>query len=747
MCCSRNGLSHHSRISIGARTMSIFKFDVDADGIAVISWDVPNASMNVMSMQGYEELNNHIDKVISDDKIKGAVITSAKKDFAGGMDLNELGTMRASAGTENPAKNLFDGIMNGHKILRKIERAGMEPKTNAGGKPIVAALPGTAAGIGIELALSTHRVFVSDRKGAKYGLPECLVGIFPGGGGTVRMLYRVGLTNALKLLSQGKMLDAKKAQQAGYVDEVVPADELLTKAKDWVKKATNQDIVKPWDKKGFKLPSGNAFHPAGFMNHVGSAAMVHHNTKGAYQNQSAMLSVMYEAGLVDFDTALEVEARWFTKVLMNPSSEAMIRSLFINKQALEKGANRPKNVADMPVKKLGIIGAGLMGAGIAFVAARAGIEVVLLDQSQESADKGKAYSTNILDKAIARGRSTEDKKQALLANITPTSEYSQLQGCDLVVEAVFEDMKVKADATKFAEAQIDDSAVFATNTSTLPISDLAKASKNAERFIGIHFFSPVDRMALVEIIKGKETGSEAVAKALDFVRQIGKTPIVVNDARFFYANRCIIPYANEGVRMLAEGVNPNLIENAAKQLGMPLGPLQLGDETAIDLAYKIMTATQAAMGDAYESTGTEEVTTFLYELGRYGKKTKAGFYEYDENGKRQGIWKGLNEKFPLADVQPDFEEVKDRLALSQSFEAVRAYEDGVLEDIREGDVGAILGWGFMPWSGGPFGYLDIIGAKEAVDKGEVLTAKHGKQFQPPQKLREFAQSGGKFYGE
>lgn len=725
--------------------MSIFKFDVDADGIAVISWDVPGASMNVMSMQGYQDLSDLIDKVISDDDIKGAVITSAKKDFAGGMDLNELGSMRADAGTENPAKHLFDGIMNGHNVLRKIERAGMDPKTNAGGKPIVAALPGTAAGIGIELALSTHRVFVSDRKGAKYGLPECLVGIFPGGGGTVRMLYRVGQINALQLLSKGKMLDAQKAVKAGYVDEVVPADELLAKAKDWVKNATAQDIVKPWDKKGFKLPGGNAFHPAGFMNALGSAAMVHHNTKGAYQNQSAMLSVMYEAGLVNFDTALQIEARWFTKVMMNPSSEAMIRSLFINKQALEKGANRPQDVADISVKKLGVLGAGLMGAGIAYVAARAGIEVILLDQNQEAAENGKAYSTNILDKAIARGRSTDEKKQALLANITPTSEYAKLQGCDLVVEAVYEDMKVKATATQLAEAQLDDNAIFATNTSTLPISDLAKASKNAERFIGIHFFSPVDKMALVEIIKGTETGDEAVAKALDFVRQIGKTPIVVNDARFFYANRCIIPYANEGVKMLAEGVNPNTIENAAKQLGMPLGPLQLGDETAIDLGYRIMTATQKAMGDAYEPTGTEEVTTFLYELGRYGKKTKAGYYEYDEKGKRQGIWSGLNEKFPLAKVQPDFEEVKNRLALSQSFEAVRAFEDGVLEDIREGDVGAILGWGFMPWSGGPFGYLDIIGAKDAVAIGEALAAKHGKQFEPPKLLRSFAVDGDKFY--
>ncbi|MDT0596468.1 3-hydroxyacyl-CoA dehydrogenase NAD-binding domain-containing protein [Glaciecola petra] len=725
--------------------MSIFNLSVDANGIAIITWDVPGATMNVMSSAGYEELSIHIETVLTDDSIKGAVITSGKKDFAGGMDLNELGAMKANAGKENPASTIFQSVMNGHQILRRIERAGMDKKTNEGGKPIVSALPGTAAGIGIELALSTHRVFVSDRKGAKYGLPESLVGIFPGGGGTVRMLFRVGLVNAMQLLSQGKMLDAQKALNAGYVDEVVPHEELLTRAKQWILTASNEDIVKPWDKKGFKLPGGGAYHPAGMMNFLGSTAIVHHSTKGVYQNQSALLSVMYESSMVDFDTAIEIEARWFTKVLLNPSSEAMIRSLFLNKQALEKGANRPKEIPDMSVKKLGILGAGLMGAGIAQVSAKAGIEVVLLDRDQESAEKGKAYSANILDKAIAKGRSTSSKKEALLALIKPTANYEDLSGCDLIVEAVFEDKGVKAEATKQAEAQMTTDAVFASNTSTLPISELARASKNAERFIGIHFFSPVERMALVEIIKGEKTGDHAVAKALDFVRQIGKTPIVVNDARYFYANRCIIPYANEGVKMLKEGVNPHLIENAAKQLGMPLGPLQLNDETAIDLAYRIMTATKADLGDEYEPTGTEEVVEFLYNAGRFGKKTKAGFYEYDSNGKRQQIWKGLNKQFPLLEVQPSFEEIKDRLALSQSFEAVRALEEGVLEDIREGDVGAILGWGFMPWSGGPFGYLDIVGADNAVAKGNDLAIKYGKQFKPPKKLLEHSQLGTTFY--
>ena len=423
----------------------------------------------------------------------------------------------------------------------------------------------------------------------------------------------------------------------------------------------------------------------------------------------------------------------------------MIKSLFINKQALEKGANRPAGVPDMRVQKLGVLGAGLMGAGIAHVSAKAGIEVVLIDQSQEAVDKGKAYSEAILDKAVARGRSTDEKKAAVLDRITATADYAALKGCDLVVEAVFEDVGVKADVTKLAEAQLGEGVILATNTSTLPITDLAKASRDAGRFIGIHFFSPVEKMALVEIIKGGDTGNEAVAKALDFVRQIRKTPIVVNDARFFYANRCIVPYMNEGLRMLREGVNPVLIENAEKQMGMPLGPLQLGDETAIDLAYRIGKATQAAMADAYQPTGTEEVVEYLYEAGRYGKKTNAGYYVYDEAGKRQGIWRGLSEKFPRAEDQPDVQEVINRLALSQSFEAVRALEDDVLLDIREGDVGAILGWGFMPWSGGPFSYLDILGAGEAVRLGEELATKHGATFEPPKLLRDIAAAGDGFY--
>ncbi|MCB2159587.1 MAG: enoyl-CoA hydratase/isomerase family protein, partial [Rhodobacteraceae bacterium] len=569
--------------------MTDFTSATDADGIATITWDVPGKSMNVLSLTGMAELDALIDAALADPAVRGVILTSGKKDFAGGMDLNVIAKMKESAGAE-PARGLFDGIMRFHGLERKIELAGMDPKTKKGGKPIVAALPGTALGIGLEIPLSCHRIIAADNPKARIGLPEILVGIFPGAGGTTRLVRKLGPMAASPFLLEGKLSDPKKAQAAGIIDEVVAPDQLLARAREWVLGATDADLVKPWDAKGYKMPGGAPYHPAGFMTFVGASAMVMGKTMGVYPAARALLSAVYEGALVPFDTALRIEARWFTHVLMNPSSAAMIRSLFINKEALEKGANRP-GVADQTVRRLGVLGAGMMGAGIAHVAASAGIEVVLIDATQEAADRGKAHSEGLLDKGMKRGKVTAAKKAEVLARITATADYAALSGADLVVEAVFEDPRVKAEVTARAEAVLPADAIFATNTSTLPITGLAKASTRPDRFIGIHFFSPVDKMMLVEIIKGVETGDLAVAKALDFVRQIRKTPIVVNDARFFYANRCIIPYINEGIRMVAEGVEPALVENAAKLVGLPLGPLQLVDETSIDLGVKIARAT------------------------------------------------------------------------------------------------------------------------------------------------------------
>jgi len=722
--------------------MTDFTMEKGADGVAIITWDTVGKSMNVMSMEAWPVLDGLIDDALADEAVKGIIITSGKEGtFAGGMDLNVIAKMKESAG-DNPAKGLMDGLMQTHGILRKIERGGMDDK-NKGGKPIACCLPGTALGIGFEIPLACHRIFAADNPKAKIGLPEIMIGIFPGMGGTTRLARMMGAMAASPFLLEGKLSDPKKAKQAGLVHEVTAPDDLIDKARDWV--LSEPSIVKPWDEKGYKMPGGEPFHPAGFMTFVGASAMVNGKTQGAFPAAKALLSAVYEGALVPFDTALKIEARWFTNVLMNPSSSAMIRSLFINKEALEKGANRP-DAPDQTVKKVGVMGAGMMGAGIALVSAMAGMEVVLIDQKQDAADRGKSYTADYMDKGIKRGKATEEKKEKTLAQITATTDYAALEGCDLIIEAVFEDVGVKAEVTKDVLKHVDPDCIFATNTSTLPITELAKASDTPENFIGIHFFSPVEKMMLVEIIKGQQTGPRAVAKALDYVRQIRKTPIVVNDARFFYCNRCIIPYINEGLRMVGEGVAPALIDNAARQLGFPVGPLQLVDETSIDLGAKIARATKAAMGDDYPDEAVDEIIFWMEGEGRLGRKSNAGFFDYDEKGERQGYWHGLAEKYPLSEDQPDLITVQHRLMFAQVLEAVRALEEGVLEDIREGDVGAILAWGFAPWSGGPFSWLDIIGTPYAAERCDQLTEEFGPRFATPSLLREMADKGQTFYG-
>lgn len=724
--------------------MPDFTLATEPDGVAVITWDLPGRSMNVLSLEALAELDRLAGEALGDPAVKGLVITSGKKDFAAGMDLNVIAALRDGAGDE-PARGLFDAFMGMHRALRRIERAGMEPKTNRGGKPVAAALPGTALGIGYEIPLACHRIFAADNPKARIGLPEIKVGIFPGAGGTTRLVRKLGAMAASPYLLEGKTLDPQAAKGAGLVDEVVPADELLDRAKAWVLSAAGTDLSKPWDRKDYRMPGGTPYHPSGYMTYVGASAMVNGRTWGAYPAAKALLSAVYEGALVDFDSALRIEARWFTHILLDPSSSAMIRSLFISSQALQKGARRPQ-LPDEKVARLGVLGAGMMGSGIAQVAAQAGIEVVLVDATEAGAERGRAQVEGRLEKEVARRRITAERKAEVLGRITPAADRAALAGCDLVVEAVFEDPEVKAEVTRGALRHLGAEAIFATNTSTLPISELARASDRPEQFIGIHFFSPVDRMQLVEVIRGRETGDRAVAKALDFVRQIGKTPIVVNDARFFYANRCILPYLNEGVRMVAEGVRPALVENAARLVGMPVGPLQLIDETSIELGVTIARATKAALGAAYRDEAVDRVLFPMAEEGRLGRKAGAGFYDYDAKGERTGLWPGLAARFPPAAEQPDVQEVEERLLFVQGLEAVRALEEGVLTDIREGDVGAILGWGFAPWSGGPFSWLDMLGTPYAVARSEELAARHGDRFAPPKLLREMAERGESFYG-
>ena len=723
--------------------MTDFTLTKETNGIATIIWDCEGKAMNIMTIDALQALNGLIDTALADDAIKGIIITSAKPDFAAGMDLNVLGAMTSDAG-HMPAHALFSAISGIHAMLRKIERAGMDPQTNKGGKPIASVLPGTALGIGYELPLATHRIFAATNPKAKIGLPEIMIGIFPGAGGTSRLTRKMGAMAAAPYLLEGKTLSPQKAKSAGLVDVVF--DDPMAEARAWVLQAKDADLVKPWDAKGYKMPGGAPYHPAGFMTFVGASAMINGKTQGAFPAAKALLSTVYEGALVDFDTALKIEARWFTNILMNPSSSAMIRSLFVNKTALEKGAVRPQGIADQSVKTVAVLGAGMMGAGIALVSAMAGIKVILIDQQQQAADRGKAHSANYMDKGIKRGKATAEKKTAVLELITATTDYAALKDADLIIEAVFEDPTIKASVTKAVEEVIPADCIFASNTSTLPISDLAKASGRPDQFIGIHFFSPVERMALVEIIKGQQTGDRAVAKALDYVQQIRKTPIVVNDARFFYANRCIIPYINEGIRMVSEGVAPALIDNAARMLGFPVGPLQLVDETSIDLGAKIARATKAAMGNAYPDGAVDDVIFKMENQGRLGRKVKAGFFAFDENGKRLGYWDGLGDHYPLSATQPELTDVQHRLMFAQVLEAVKALEEGVLMDIREGDVGAILGWGFAPWSGGPLSWLDMLGTPYAAERCDQLQAAFGDRFGCPYLLREMAAKNQSFYG-
>jgi 3-hydroxyacyl-CoA dehydrogenase/enoyl-CoA hydratase/3-hydroxybutyryl-CoA epimerase len=719
--------------------MENFTLEIDGDGIALITWDMPNRSMNVLSPSSMADIATWITQVAEDDAIKGAVLTSGKPAFCAGA---ELGGMQAAASGEGAPESeeerirkMYERNLGFNNLLRTLETCG---------KPVVAAINGTALGGGLEVTLACHYRVASDNPRTQIGLPEAKVGLLPGGGGTQRLPRMIGIANALPLILQGKSLDPQKAAEVGIVQKVVAEGDLVTEAKRWIKE--DADPVQPWDKKGFKIPGGGGPYDKGVSSaFVMGNAMLRKTTQGNFPAQQFIMSCVYEGSIVPIDAGLRIEARYFTKLLMHPASKNMIRSLFMSMQELGKGARRPDGVERAPVKKLGILGAGMMGAGVAYVSAKAGIEVVLLDTDLDNADRGKAYSAKLLDKAIKRGRSTEAKKEKLLAMITPTTNYEDLQGADLIIEAVFENREIKAEVTKASEPKLAPGGVFGSNTSTLPITGLAAASENPENFIGIHFFSPVDKMGLVEIIMGEKTSDAALAKAIDYVGQIRKTPIVVNDSRGFYTSRCFGTYVSEGVRMLSEGIKPALIENAGKQVGMPVAPLAMSDEVALDLAYKVREQTKKDLGDKYEASEADFVLEeMVVNRGRLGRKNGKGFYDYSEDGKKH-LWPGLPEIVDVAEDQPDVEELKKRLLYIQAIETARCFDEKVVTDVRDADVGAILGWGFAPYTGGPISYIDTIGSKAFVAEADRLAQQYGPRFKPSKLLREMAEKDEKFY--
>ena len=720
-----------------------FRFETGADGVALLTWDMPDRSMNVITPQVMDELERVVDMVAADPAIKGCVITSGKSAFSGGADLSmlqqgaaEFARTKKAQGEEAAQKLFFETSRRLSQIYRKLETCG---------KPFAAALHGVCLGGAFELALACHYRVMADDDKTKVGLPEIKVGLFPGAGGTQRVARLMQTGDALQFLFRGDQAKPKTALGAKLVHDIAPRSEIVERARTWI--LDGGKARAPWDAKEFKNPSGKVFSPTGMMIWPAANAIYRRETFDNYPAAKAILHAVYEGLQLPMDQALTVESRWFAHILRSKEAAAMIRTLFLSKTELEKGARRPASVPPTHLKKIGIIGAGFMGAGVAYVSALNGLEVVLLDRDQPNADKGRATIDALISGSVAKGRATTAEKDALLARINATTDYAALKGCDLVLEAVFEDRAVKAEVTKRAQAVVGPDVIFASNTSTLPISSLAETSSAPENFIGIHFFSPVEKMLLVEVILGKKTGKRALAAALDFVRLIKKTPIVVNDTRGFFANRCVLNFIREGQIMLTEGVPPAMIENVARMAGMPVGPLSLNDEVALDLGWRILTATKKDLGPTAIDPAQERVLYFMVEeQGRYGRKNGKGFYDYPAGGKKT-LWPGLS-ALATTRLDPeslDVNELKQRLLVVQAVEAARTIAEGVVTDPREADVGSVLGFGFAPFTGGAISYIDGMGTAAFVALCDRLAGKFGPRFSPPQLLREMAAKGESFY--
>ncbi|MGD2127721.1 MAG: 3-hydroxyacyl-CoA dehydrogenase NAD-binding domain-containing protein [Lysobacterales bacterium] len=707
------------------------QYHVDSDGIALLTIDLPGLPMNVLTPRFMEDLASLTQQAAEDEAVKGLVITSGKKAFIAGADIKDMVTAYDRGITPAEA---FHFSYDLNRTLRAVETCG---------KPVAVAINGLALGGGLEVCLACHyRVLASDT-GAVLGFPEVNIGLLPGAGGTQRTPRLVGFRNAAAMVLQCRNQKPQQALDMGLVHELAPAAEIVERARRWV--LDKGDPVQPWDKKGFKIPHGGLMHPGTAQIFMGGNALIAKNTKHNYPAPIAAQSAMFEGCATSIDDGLKIESQYFGTLLSGPVARNMMRTLFVNKGKADKLARRPDGVEKSRVGKLGILGAGMMGAGIAYVSAMAGIEVVLLDTELENAKRGKGYSEGLLNKAVERGKSTPEKAAAVLELIRPTTNYHDLAGCDLVIEAVFENPKIKADVTAKTEAVVPERCIFASNTSTLPITSLAEASERPEQFIGIHFFSPVDKMPLVEVIVGKKTGDEAIARSLDYIQQIRKTPIVVNDSRGFFTSRVFGTFTSEGITMLSEGILPALIENAAKMAGMPVGPLAVTDEVTLELAYKVGKETAEAMGREYGTNASERVVEHMVEdVDRRGKRFGKGFYDYPKDGKKR-LWPGLADHFPVRDEQPDVQELRKRFLTIQALESARCLEEGVLTDAADGDVGSIFGIGYPAWTGGTLSYIDTVGIGEFVAECDRLAESCGDRFQVSDWLRERARNDQAFY--
>ena len=707
--------------------MSAIQYLKNDDGIIILTLDSPNQSANTMNADFRVALENIVSKLKSETSITGIIFRSAKKTFFAGGDLDELIQARLEDATP-----FFEMIQKMKAEFRYIETLGV---------PVVAALNGTALGGGWEIALGCHaRIALNDPK-TKFGLPEVTLGLLPGGGGIVRMVRLLGLQNAFPFLMEGKQFGVDKAKSLGLIQDIAETpEELMDKAIAWVKEHPKSQ--QPFDVKGYKIPGGDPKTPAVAQMLAIAPAMLRDKTKGCYPAPEAIMAAAVEGAQVDVDTALTIESRYFTYLATGQVSKNMIGTFWHGMNAIKAGASRPKDVAKWQASKVGVLGAGMMGAGIAYSTAIKGVPVVLKDVSAENAEKGKAYSQKLLDKKVSQGRMTAEKRDQVLSLITATASAEDLKGCDLIIEAVFENQELKAKVTQEAEAFLAEGGVMASNTSTLPITGLAKASKDQANFIGLHFFSPVDKMQLVEIIKGKNTSAETLAKAYDYVQQIGKIPIVVNDSRGFFTSRVFGTFVQEGLRLLHEGVHPARIEMAALKAGMPVGPLAIQDEVALTLSEHVANETRKALqaeGKDLPRSGADDVIqTMIHTFDRKGKAAGAGFYDYPEGGKKR-LWEGLSHWKQDFDISE--QEMIDRFLFVQSLDTLRCYEENVLESVIDANIGSIFGIGFAPWTGGAIQFLNQYGLDQAVQRANELEAKYGERFKAPQRLVESVPSG------
>ncbi|MFI8519745.1 3-hydroxyacyl-CoA dehydrogenase NAD-binding domain-containing protein [Streptomyces sp. NPDC085481] len=714
------------------------RWEQDETGVVTLVLDDPNQSANTMNQAFRASITAIAERAVAEkDSIRGIIYTSAKKTFFAGGDLKDM----MKAGPED-ARAVFDTAIEIKNALRRIETLG---------KPVVAAVNGAALGGGYEIALASHHRIALDAPGSKIGLPEVTLGLLPGGGGVARTVRLMGITDALlKVLLQGTQYNPQRALDNGLVHELAATpEEMLAKARAFID--AHPESQQPWDVPGYKIPGGTPSNPRFAANLPAFPANLRKQLNGApYPAPRNIMAAAVEGSQVDFETALTIESRYFTELVIGQTAKNMIQAFFFDLQAVNSGANRPQGIEARKVRKVAVLGAGMMGAGIAYSCARAGIEVVLKDVSAESAAKGKAYSEKLCAKAVAKGRTTQEKADALLALITPTGDVADLAGCDAVIEAVFEDTALKHKVFQEVQDVVEPDALLCSNTSTLPITALAEGVERQGDFIGLHFFSPVDKMPLVEIIKGERTGEEALARAFDLVRQINKTPIVVNDSRGFFTSRVIGHFINEGVAMVGEGAEPASVEQAAAQAGYPAKVLSLMDELTLTLPRKIRNETKRAVEEAggtwVAHPGELVIDRMVDDFGRPGRSGGAGFYEYGEDGKRGRLWPGLREHFTKPEVEIPFRDMQERMLFAEALDTVRLLEEGVLTSVADANIGSILGIGFPAWTGGVLQYINGYegGVAGFVERARELATTYGERFTPPALLLEKAERGEVF---